>query len=59
MPRFAPHAEMVFMVDQIASGRSKAISVSVAIKMEQGLPGVPDNSVEVVASASSTEHLTE
>jgi SAM-dependent methyltransferase len=54
----SPYAERVRVLDQVAKGLIKGNIRDVAVDLEQGLAGLPDNSVDVFVSASSIEHLT-
>jgi SAM-dependent methyltransferase len=59
LPRaLSPFAAQVLVVDQASEGRSRGNVREVAVNLEEGLRAFADNSIDVVVSTSSIEHLT-
>jgi SAM-dependent methyltransferase len=56
--RLAPYARRVLVLDQIGEARRRGNVEEVIIDLEQGLPGLASDSVDVFVTASSIEHLT-
>jgi SAM-dependent methyltransferase len=59
LPRvLSQFAAQVLVVDRVSDGRSDSNVRAVAMNLEEGLSTIADNSIDVVVSASSIEHLT-
>ena len=56
--RLAPYARRVLVLDQMGEARRRGNVEEVIIDLEQGLPDLASDSVDVFVTASSIEHLT-